>query len=282
MSGVISRSVRAACVLGTILCSSARGQDFAAGAHAGPGDSPLVWIERGLPEAHGLLRVEAAATRWFGLESFETHVTAIGVAWRSVRVAAGVSRTGDAELGWNAVGLAIGGAHESFGAALRGVARRDLATEAARFGEGAGIEAGGGAWVRIAARLRAWSTAPRLWTSGLAPPLPGELELGMGFDVDTGRMWLARRAPHDGDFGAAVRVAGVEIEGAPGSAWIEARDRPLRCALGAAVRVRSLVVSISIESHPVLDETVTVGLGVIGWERDSAAPKATHRTRGSR
>jgi hypothetical protein len=246
--------------------SVARSQDFVAGLPAGPDDSPLVWIERGLPGSSSGLRADAAVTRWFGLESFATHAGAFGGGWRTLRVAAGLSRTGDRELGWNAAGLAAGGANAVCGAAARAVVRRDLEFRGARTRDGAGLEAGGGAWMRVGSSVRAWASAPQLWLSGAAPPAPRPLEIGAALEVDGTRLWVARRAPTDRGLDAGGRVLGAGLAGAPGRAWIEARDRPLRGALGGAARVRGLVVSAVVEGHPVLGETVTIAIAVIPLE----------------
>jgi len=238
--------------------SPAAAQDFAAPAAAGPGPSALVFLERGLPPVEGGVRADAEATRWFGLDELVTRGLAAGGSFRSLRGALGISQTGEAELGWNSAGLAVGVARPSGGAAMRLVARADRASSAAR----AGAEAGGGAWIEAGSGITVWALAPQLETWGIAPPLRRSLELGAAIEAGGVRAWLTRAAPVPPAADAA-HAAGLGLGEGPWWLWIEARDRPLRALLGVGARAGPLSLGSAVESHPVLGETLrlTAGLG---------------------
>jgi hypothetical protein len=179
-----------------------------------------------------------------------------------LRAAAGLSRTGDAELGWTAAGLAVGGAGPQAGVALRGVARRDHAPPGSPTSAGeVGAEAGGGAWVRVAGGLTLWATAPQLVIHGPGPPMRRTLEIGGALGSQGGRIWLAHRAPAGATI-SGERVVGVEVSATPLAVWLEARDRPLRGRAGCAARWGRLATALSIEGHPVLGETVAFSLAI--------------------
>ena len=42
--------------------------------------------------------------------------------------------------------------------------------------------------------------------------------------------------------------------------WLEAKDRPLRGALGLSARARNIIAAAAVESHPVLGETVKLAI----------------------
>ena len=150
-----------------------------------------------------VVALDLSGIRWFGLESFATRAVALAAGWRTLRVAAGVSRTGDPELGWTSAGLALGAAGDGAGVALRAVARRDLdpLPDAAGPARGLGVEAGGGAWARVASTLVLWVSSPQLWKHALAPPLARSLEIGVALESEAGAVWVARRAPPRGSGG---------------------------------------------------------------------------------
>lgn len=261
-----------AVAIGIALASAgAHAQDFTGPAPAGPSASPLAVLDRGLPAPRSGAEAEIASTRWFGLASLQTHALALGAGWRALEIAAGVSRTGDPELGWSAAGFAAGGSGAAGGAAARVVARRDLVPLEAggALGPGTGLEAGGGAFVRVASGLEVWASSPQLWTRGSAPPLVRGLEVGAAMELEGGRAWAAHRAPTASGFGAGERVLGLALGGAPARVWIEARDRPWRGGVGGSLRAARLAVSVVVEGHPVLGETVMVALTV---GTGSAAP----------
>jgi hypothetical protein len=244
---------------------AALAQDFASPAPAVPSVSTLDFIERGLAPATPASALEFAATRWFGLDGLSTQAAALGVGWRSARAAAGISRTGDPMIGWTAAGLAAGAGTARAGVALRGVARRDRVpfNDAGGPLPGVGLEAGGGAWVQMGSDLRLWAASPQIWTRGTAPPLARALEIGVAISSGATCVWLARRAAPPAGVLPSERVGGVEIAWTAARLWLEARDHPLRGSAGCAVRVRRLIATFGIDSHPVLAETFRFSLEVM-------------------
>lgn len=233
-------------------------QDFAGPSPPGPASGPLAAIERALPRPLEGAALEIAGSRWLGLASLEGAAAGLGIGWRGARLALGVSQTGDPAIGWNAAGLALGAAGPEGGGALRAVARRDrtpLPDSAAAFGPGVGLEAGAGAWVR-AGGLTAWASAPQVWTGGAPPPLARPLALGARLEGPGLAGWFAWEAPE------RSHRAGLELGSGALVAWVEARDGPLRGALGLGARLGRLALAISVESHPVLGETTHLSLAL--------------------
>ncbi len=271
---------RAACLVAALtIAGPAWAQDFAPPA---PADAvlavgaPATALERGLPAADGGLALECALTSWHALPGLVTHAVALGAGWRKVRAAAGVSQTGDAELGWQAAGAALGFAAGRGGAALRGIARRDRAPgeRLSNLGAGVGIEAGAGAWLELAGGVSLWASAPQVWRAGVSPPLARPLEIGVACAVGETRAWLSRVAPVTRDPGGGESAGGVALAVGAVETWVEARDGPLRGTLGLAARARALRVAASVESHPVLGETVRVAVGgALGPARSRPAVK---------
>lgn len=248
-------------VLGTSRCGA---QDFVAPALAGPATSPLNLLEGGLPSAAPGASFSGAATRWFALPEFTTRSLGLGASWRGTRVALGLSQTGDPELGWTALGLALGGANQRCGGALRAVARRDRhpSPEPGPLGPGVGLEAGAGAWADAGAGLTLWASAPQIWLRGAAPPLARGLEIGVALRAGEGGLWLLRRAAPRAADEAAGHEAGVAFGVGPLSAWARARDEPLRGGIGVAARARVVEATAEVSSHPVLGETVSLAITV--------------------
>jgi len=240
----------------------ASAQDFAAGTPAGvPGAAAL--LESGLAPASASTRLELLATRWLGLPELETRAAALSVGWRSLRAAAGVSATGTAELGWNAAGVAFGAARGGSGAALRAVGRRDrvIASDGDPAAAGSGAEAGGGVWISDGSVFTVWAADPQLWCAGAAPPLRRALVLGVRFEFEDVSVWLAREAVLDAAAGVrGEHTVGASLRAGPLVAWLEARDQPLRASLGVAARLPGLAVLGAVDSHPVLDQTIHLGL----------------------
>ena len=255
----------------TLFLSAARvaAQDFAAAAPALAEDDPLSFLDRGLPPGAQGIAAIAASTRWWGLRDLETHAVAANAAWRSLRTAAGVSQTGTPDLGWTALALAVGGATEDAGSALRACVRadRDAAWSPARVvSTTAGLELGGGAWLTAAPGVRLWASAPQLYTRGSAPPLSRALELGVRAGGDTGA-WLTLRAP--GADNEGERSLGVAVAVASFVAWAEARDGPLRGTAGVRAAVGRLHVDARVDSHPALGETMRMS---VAWSRARQGP----------
>jgi hypothetical protein len=242
-------------------------QDFAGAALPGPATCAGALLESGLPPEGAGVALDLSCTRWFGLPELETRAIAGGAGWRGVRLAAGCSQTGEPELGWSALGLALGVARPEGGAGLRAVARRDRAVEpgseaAARLEARAGAEVGWGAWLRAAPGLTLWAAVPQSWTAGAAPPLERPLEIGARFARDDLTLWLTRSAPAAGT--EADHGAGAALRAGQLLAWGAVRDRPLRGGCGLVASVGRLFVAAAVESHPELGETVRLSLGLAG------------------
>jgi len=257
-------SLAAAVSACALLALAARAQDFA-GASA-PGADPGVWdlLDRALPSASNSFSAAATQTRWWDLPGLETRAIAGGAGWRSWRASLGLSQTGEPELGWTALALALGSSGDGAGAGVRALTRRDRDAPwslARALRPGAGLEVGAGAWLVAAPGVRVWASGPQMWTSGAAPPLSRPLELGVRAGQGTGA-WLRLVAPRVGDDGE--RALGVAIGIAPALAWAEVRDAPLRGAVGLNVTLAALCVEARVDAHPVLGETVRLGLA---WAR---------------
>ena len=261
--------VVAALALSLALTMPATAQDFTAPAPAWPPDPGCALLESGLPAATAVPVLEGAVTRWHGLAALTTRAAAAAGGWRAFRVALGLSQTGESDVGWTAIALAVGAAGRGGGGALRAVARRDRTSPFGFDDRGAalGLEVGGGVWIEAAARINVWASAPQLWTPGAAPPLARPLEIGGAMDLGGVAMWLSRAAvagyPRGG---RGEHAAGVATDAGPLGVWLVARDQPPRGGLGVAVRARGLRVAAEVESHPVLGETARMSL-VLGGGR---------------
>jgi len=267
--------------LAMILAPRCGAQDFVAPACPGPARSPLAFLDCGLPPAGSGPRIAGSTTRWFALPDLTTRALGLGVSWHGARAALGLSQTGDPEQGWTALGLALGGASPTCGAALRAVARRDRHPhpEDGPLGPGIGLEAGAGAWADASASLTLWASAPQIWLRGAAPPLPRGLEIGGVFRARGAGLWLLRRAsPRDAD-DRAGHEAGLVLDSGPLSAWARARDGPLRGGIGLSARTRAAEAAVEVSSHPVLGETVSLAITVPA-RRDTrrGTPPGTPRT----
>jgi hypothetical protein len=261
-------SARAAWLAGALAlaCAAvARAQDFASPAPAdaawaaGP---PAVMLEHGWPAARAGLALAAGATSWYAVPGLTTRSLALGLGWRALRLAAGVSQTGEPAFGWESAGLALGCGSPRGGAALRALMRRDRAPLApdGGLGAGVGLEAGAGAWLATPGGAALYASAPQIARSGVAAPLVRPLVVGVSFGAGGARGWLAREAPASRDPGGGVSAGGLALAFGAARAWAEVRDRPLRGALGLSAGVRALAVAASVESHPVLGETARVAL----------------------
>ncbi len=251
--------VTGALTLAVLAARTAAAQEFADPAPPGSGSAAAL-LERGLPGGGPGASVEAISTRWFALPDLVTRSVALGGGWRSARFALGVSRTGEGEVGWTSCHAAGGWTGPGVGAALRGCVRRYPAPGGAAL---AGGEVGAGAWASASPDLRLWASAPQTWTGGEAPPLERRLELGALVELPGLDLWLARAAAPGGARGLrAEHAVGLAARGGPLTAWVEVRDRPPRGAVGVASRMGALRVAAEVESHPVLGETVRLGLGL--------------------
>ena len=248
-----------------LLARVAAAQDFSGASPAGSARAPDGLLDRALPSATASISASASQTRWWGLPDLETRSVSMGGSFHSWRAALGLSQTGEPELGWTSLGLGFGAASERAGAGLRACVRRDRDAPwsvARAFTTGDGVEAGAGAWIMAGAAVRAWASAPQVWTSGASPPLVRPLELGMRVGDDDAA-WVRLVAPRAGDDGE--RALGVSLHVAPLLVWAEVRDAPLRGSVGLSGAVASLRVAARIDAHPVLGETVRFSLA---WVRE--------------
>ena len=232
-------------------------QDFDGPAPAGPSPLPAPLLERALPGGAPALRLEALAVEWGGLGDFTTRALVIGAGCRAARIAAGLSSTGDPELGWNAAALGAGCATGSFGAGLRVIGRRDRSGDSAP--RAAGLEVGGGFWAALPRGAVLWASLPALATAGESPPLDRGLESGARGRAGELSLWLGWSAPvRAADTGE--RLAGVALERGQAAVWFEARDRPLRASFGIRGERGPIGVGFAVSEHPVLGETVRLAL----------------------
>jgi len=246
---------------GLLVAAAGAAQDFASALPPLTGDG-LAFLEQGLPPGRAAWSMESSSVRWFGSSELVTGSLAVGGAWRSARGQIGVSRTGQGGLGWSAAaaGAGVGGVDRAV--AIRACARRSVSGES-------GAEFGLGAWSRVGGSVRLWASAPQAWTDGEPPPLERHLELGILWHADAVRAWLQRSGAPAGHEGlASDHAAGVALAGRGLLTWIALRDRPVRGGFGIAAGRGGLRVAMSIDSHPVLSETVRI---TIAWTGAAAA-----------
>ena len=223
-----------------------------------PAESMARLLEQALPPATPGARFESNAIRWFGLDELATASAALGGSWRQGRAALGLSHTGRGELGWSAAALAGGWTDGHSGAAVRGVLR---VSQAASGPPRPGAEAGAGAWADAGDRLRLWASAPQLWTDGEAPPLERRLELGAALRTGDLELWLARRAAPGASGGLrGEHAAGLAVSAGTLTLWTHVEDAPARGGFGLSVRWHGLGLSFASDLHPVLGETLALGL----------------------
>jgi hypothetical protein len=129
------------------------------------------------------------------------------------------------------------------------------------FAPEAGVEIGAGAWLAPTALVRAWASAPQVWTRGERPPLARPLELGVRAGGETA-VWCTLRAPRSGDDGE--RALGMSLGIPPLVAWAEVRDAPVRGSAGFLARAGPISVQTRVDAHPALGETLRFG---VEWRR---------------
>lgn len=262
----VARTAAAAILIALSASERAAAQDFAPASPGGPRQGASAFIEHGLPPAGGAPTLEAGLTSWYSLPGLATRSLALATGWRSVRVAAGVSQTGDERSGWNAAGAALGRGGPDAGAALRFVVRADRdGTVAPR--ARVGSEAGAGAWVSPGRAWTLWASAPQLWTDGEAPPLARALEAGACARFGTLAGWLAFEAVAPGVGARGARTLGIACGDGPVAVWAEATDGPPRASLGLTARLRGLRLEARLDQHPVLAQTTRLTLGWGGAAR---------------
>lgn len=268
--------------LGVLCATRSRAQEFAPATPEPLAMGAASMLDQALAPERRAPELSILGGRPFGLAALDAAAVAAGAGWRSLRVAAGLARSGDPAIGWSTVAFAIGGATSAAGYALRVAARSDrrsdaaYATEAgtpldappgapgtiatdlgggAPAGANVGGELGAGAWIAPGRGAMLWVAHPQLVTRGSAPPLGRGLECGVSWRRSRVRAWLARElaaAPGGSD----THRAGIAFGGADASAWLEARDVPLRAGLGLAARAGPFAVGVRVEAHPVLPQSV--------------------------
>jgi hypothetical protein len=242
--------------------ASASAQDFA-GPSVPLGDrSALAFLEQGLPSQAAKPTFAVAGIHWHGLPELVTRSVGAGMGWRIARLAAGLSQTGSKDVGWSALGIGLGVVHGSMGAGVRACARRplDAAPPAER---SAGIEIGAGAWTALSESVQLWASAPQTFTHGDPPPLERRLEIGGVAQIGDTRLWLTRMlAPGGLRSGRTEHAGGIALSFGAAGIWAELHDHPLRGTVGMEARAGILGVGATVESHPVLDETIRLRLVV--------------------
>lgn len=209
--------------------------------------SALGFLSAGLPPGDRSTRFETMALQWDGLPELGATAVALEGGAGYARLAAGVASAGSGELAWQALALAGGVTLPRAGAGVLVIGRREAALPRAT-----GLAVGAGGWAEAAPHLRLWAGAPALWSSGAAPPLRQGLELGAIARTRAGHAWVALEQ----DRAWTAHRGGIALAAAPAGVWLEARDAPLRGAVGVWAAARSLCVAAAVESHPVLDPTV--------------------------
>ena len=269
------RRFSSAMLIALLGARSVGAQDFAAPAPPGPAEAPLRFLESALPAPEGAPSLEGLVLRWNGLDELVTRAVALGFGARSARVAAGLSQTGEPEVGWTCVALAAGAALDGIGLGVRAAGRRERDPNAlgAALGAGIGAEVGFGAWLVPSPGVTVWTSAPQVWRRGTLPPLSRPLAWGVRLDSDPVRGWILHRSPSRGARDTGELSGGVAFVSGPALAWIEARERPLRGGLGIAARARSATIAAQVDGHPVLGETVRLSVS-FGAARSAPAPLA--------
>lgn len=266
------RGAAPAILLVALACDprTARAQDFGSAAPAIPDGRLSAALEHGLLPARVAPGFELGWVSWHGVPDLATRSAVAGGGWRGLRAIAGISQTGDEELGWSALGLAAGCAGAGGGVALRAAGRRDRERAGSPLapGPGTGYDAGVATWIEAGPALRVWISGPQIVTRGESPPLRRGLEWGAWFGGGGLEGWVARSAAA-GPGPGAVRRLGARLRNGPLAIWAEARDQPVRGTIGIAARLAGVGIDVSVESHPVLGETVRASLE---WRRGRNAP----------
>jgi len=251
-----------------LVARGAGAQDFAGALPPWPPQAPSDLLERGLPPRGRSSLVEIDGVRWFSLADLASRGCAVGSAFGPLRAACGLSQTGSEELGWTALGVALGAAYPMAGAAARMVARRDCrASLDPAVAPREGYEVGFGAWAEATRGLHVWTSVPQLWRDGAAPPLARGLELGVALAAQDLSVWLARTSAAGPPGGVAEHTLGLGLTVGPLGVWLAARDRPLRGTLGLGAAFKAVFVAAGVDGHPVLGETVRLSVGCLRSER---------------
>lgn len=260
---------RAAVVALAAWGSLASAQDFGAPGPIMVNTGGFSLLEGGMPSTSTAWSFEALRTARHALSELTTRALATRGGYGPLRIAVGLSQTGDPEIGWTALGVALGTAGAEGGAAVRAVARRDRhpEPEPTPLGAGVGAEAGAGAWIRVTPMIDLWAQAPQLWHRGAAPPLARGMKLGVAARVDELRAWFEIETAPLGLSVEPVHHAGVAAGSGPVTVWLAARDGPLRASIGVHAGAGVWTVGADAESHPVLGETLRVAVGLSAAQR---------------
>lgn len=229
----------------------ARAQDFASPSSSGAG----ALLESGIVPVASGASLEFASTRWWNLPELTTQAVATTATIRSLRLAAGVSRTGTGEIGWQSVAVALGAERGRDAVVLRALVRRDPAAPA---GILPGAEIGGGARVALGDACELRLSAPQLWTRGASPPVRRPLLATVRGEAAGAAAWIALEAPRPG--AAGERSLGVALRSPTAEVTAEARGAPWRGALGLTIAAAPGRIGARVEFHPELGETVQLSL----------------------
>src|SRR5262249_12586537 len=161
----------------------------------GPAASAAAAIETGLLHPALGARIDASIVRRFEIDDLMSRSLALGARRRAFRCAAGFSQTGIMPDGWQSAGIACGVSRTLGGAAIRAVARRELAPGGDARETDHGAEIGGGAWVAATSDMIVWASAPQLRKWGASPPLRRALEIGARMERESFSLWASRAAP---------------------------------------------------------------------------------------
>jgi hypothetical protein len=245
-----------------VVCAEARAQDFDSPQPGARFETAAVLLEDGLPPAVARWTAEGSSVGRHAIAELSTRAVAVGGAWQVLRVAAGLSQTGDPQLGWTAVGAGLGVAGANAGFGVRAAARRDRwwLAEATPLGSGLGAEAGLGAWIRPTSRIDVWASAPHIWVRGSAPPLERGLRTGVRMRWSEISAWVEQEVRAPGAAPAVAHRAGIELAAGATRLWASVLDAPLRATVGVATALSWLGVAAEAESHPVLGETVRLAV----------------------
>jgi hypothetical protein len=268
MSGRPGVRVAGAIALCALLLApgAARAQDFAAPGRPGPAGAAAL-LEHGLAPADAAAELSVLGVRRWGLPEGEGAALHAGFGWRTLRLAAGLARAGDEVVGWRTAGLALGAAGGDAGLALRAALHEDVAPATGGTVRAHGLEAGGGAWMRLGPGLL-WISAPQLRVEGAAPPLARGLELGAVVETGALALWAAHETPRPASHAPpASLAAGLVLEAGPLAVGLAARERPLRGVASFEARLGALAAGLEVESHPVLGETTRLSLSLASGRR---------------
>ena len=245
-----SRAVRAVALVVVALLARVApglGQAFTPVAPA-TGDGAAAMLDRGLPSAVAGVRLESSVSRLFRLADLDGAAVAAGGSWSSLRIALGVARSGDRDLGWRTLGGAAGRGRRRDRArrSCASLARRDLPAEpgddapsVARSARGHGSRSRP-AVARGSRMRRSRPVVPRRRCAAA-------LDAGLDWSAPAAAAWLVRETAPDARVSDAHR-AGAAVGGRPAWSWAEVLELPLRASVGVAARYGRVRLAAVVEA----------------------------------